>query len=350
MDAVYQLGGVTMKLLTVTVPAYNSEEYLRQSLDSLLGFDEYLDVIIVNDGSTDRTLEIARSYEEKYPELFRVVDKENGGHGSGLNTGIDLAEGEYYYVLDSDDWLDRPALEAVIDTLKKMHEIDRMVDLLLVDTMYEYAADQSRKLMTFKNYVPTEQYITWSDMKKLAIDQYFSMHCMIYRTDILRLSGVRCPEHCFYVDNVIAYIPLPHVKSLYYLPVPLYRYFIGREDQSVNTDVLIRRIDQHILVTKLIADAVDLEDPSLDEDLRLYLEHYFSMLMTINTVHLIVSKDEANYQKKDDLWQWIKEEHPYHYSAAMKSPLNGVMSIPGALNRSTVRAAFKVIKKIYRFS
>ena len=250
-----------MKRLTVTVPSYNSEDYLSQSLDSLLGYEEDLDVIIVNDGSTDRTLEIARSYEARFPDLFRVVDKENGGHGSGVNKGIELAEGRYFYVLDSDDWADRPSLDAVLATIRRMEEEDRSVDLLLVDTMYEYAADNSQKLMTFQKYVPVEEYITWSDMKKLAIDQYFTLHCMIYRTDILRKSGVQCPEHCFYVDNVIAYIPLPHVKTIYYLPVPLYRYFIGREDQSVNTDVMIRRIDQHIRVTKLLADSVDLEDP-----------------------------------------------------------------------------------------
>ncbi len=339
-----------MKRLTVTVPSYNSEDYLRQSLDSLLGFDDDLDVIIVNDGSTDRTLEIARDYETRFPNLFRVVDKENGGHGSGVNKGIELAEGQYFYVLDSDDWVDRPALESVLDVIRKMEKEGDPVDLLLVDTVYEYAADDSQKLMTFQKSVPTNQRISWRDMKKLAIDQYFTLHCMIYRTDVLRQSGVRCPEHCFYVDNVIAYVPLPLVRSIYYLPVPLYRYFIGRDDQSVNTEVLIRRIDQHILVTKLLADSVDLDTIEIDEDLKIYLSHYFSMLMTINSVHLILSKKEENYQKKNELWAWLKTNHPFLYKTSMKSPTNSVMSLPGALNRSTVRAAFKVIKKIYRFS
>lgn len=343
-----------MKTLTVAVPAYNSETYLRNSLDSLLGYDDSLDVIIINDGSTDGTLSIANEYASRYPQLFRVVDKENGGHGSGVNTGIDLAEGEFYYVLDSDDWLDREALDRL---LARIHELDaegKCPDLLLVDTVYEYSYNGTQKLLSFKRAVPTEKMIDWSDLKRMNVEQYFTMHCMIYRTSLLRKNGVRLPEHCFYVDNILAYCPLPDVKSMYYLPVPLYRYFIGREDQSVNTNVLIKRIDQQIRVTKKMATDVKVDAADFDPDLRTYLVHYFSMMMTICSVFLVLkyqeSQDEGDLRKKDDLWDWLKEENPYMYKQARKSPLNTIVCIRGKFNHGMIAATFKIARKIYKFS
>lgn len=339
-----------MKLLTIAVPAYNSEAYLGQSLDSLIGFDEQLDVIIVNDGSTDGTLAIANSYAERHPNLFRVVDKENGGHGSGVNKGIELAEGKYYYVLDSDDWVDREAMRQTLDCLDKLEQEQGGVDLFLVDTMYEYAYDGTQKLMSFKKVIPSEQMTNWSAFKKMSVEQYVSMHCMIYRTDVLRKSGVQLPEHCFYVDNVIAYCPLPFVRSIYYLPVPLYRYFIGRADQSVNTDVMMRRIDQQIRVTKVMAQAVRFDESDFDPDLREYMIHYFSMMMTICSVFLIMSKKDSDLKKKDALWDWLKLENRYLYKQARKAPLNTVVCIRGKLNNAVVAATFKIARKIYKFS
>ncbi len=341
-----------MKLLTVTVPAYNAEDYLRQSLDSMLGYDEDLDVIIVNDGSTDSTLEIARSYVERYPQLFRLVDKENGGHGSGVNSGIDLAEGSYFYVLDSDDWLDRAALDELLQQIRYSLAAEHEVDLFLVDCMYEYSYDGTSKLMKFNDVVPGRRVIGWDEVRSMGVDQYFSMHSTVYRTEILHEAGVRLPEHCFYVDNVLAYCPLPWVERLYYLPVPLYRYFIGREDQSVNTDVMIRRADQQLRVTRLMAASYDLERSDLNRSLRRYMIHYFSMMMTISSVILILSKEKENLDKKNELWLWLKKEHPYLYAKCKKKPLNLILcgTRDSKFSNALVAGVYEVARRIYKFA
>ncbi len=339
-----------MKRLTVTVPAYNSAEYIKQSLDSLVPFEAELDVVIVNDGSTDNTAEIAQTYVDRYPSLFRLINKENGGHGSAVNTGIDHAQGEYFYVLDSDDWLDQTAMRQMLDRLASVSQSYDGVDLFIVDTVYEYAYNGTSRLLSFDKVIDSEQLTNFSSFKKMSVEQYVTMHCLIYRTALLKECEVRLPEHCFYVDNILAYCPLPWVKKIYYYPVPLYRYFIGRADQSVNTDVMIKRIDQQIHVTKLMADWVPLDQPEMDPDLRKYMIHYFSMMMTISSVFLILSKEKANLKKKDALWSWLKAHHPYLYKQAKKAPLNTVVSIPGKLNTGIVALTYKIARRIYRFS
>ena len=106
-----------MKLLSFVVPSYNSEKYLNKCVDSLLKGGEDVEIIIVNDGSKDNTIKIAREYEEKYPSIIKVVDKENGGHGSGINSGLEVATGLYFKCVDSDDWVDEDALKK----LKKLN-------------------------------------------------------------------------------------------------------------------------------------------------------------------------------------------------------------------------------------
>ena len=95
-----------MRDITFTVPCFNSEDYMEHCIDTLLTADERAEIIIVDDGSTDRTGEIADNYARNYPEIVRVVHQENGGHGSGVNAGLALATGKYFKVVDSDDWLD----------------------------------------------------------------------------------------------------------------------------------------------------------------------------------------------------------------------------------------------------
>ena len=107
-----------MKLLTITVPCYNSEKYMRKCIDSLLPGGEDVEILIVDDGSTDKTAEIADEYAEKYPTIVKAIHKENGGHGSGVNTGIEKASGLFFKVVDSDDWVLDTAFQTVLETLR----------------------------------------------------------------------------------------------------------------------------------------------------------------------------------------------------------------------------------------
>ncbi len=132
------------------------------------------------------------------------------------------------------------------------------------------------------------------------------MHSVIYRTQLLKDCGLELPKHTFYVDNIFVYQPLPHVKTLYYLDVNFYRYFIGREDQSVNEQVMIGRIDQQILVTKLMLGYYDVMKIT-NRKLRRYMIKYLEIMMTVSSILAIKSGTEENLAKKKELWQYVKQ-------------------------------------------
>jgi len=258
-----------VKVITFTVPCYNSEKYMEKCIDSLLVGGEDVEIIIVNDGSSDRTAEIADSYKERFPSIVKVVHKENGGHGSGVNAGLKDATGEYFKVIDSDDWVDEKALKAVLTALKMFIASNNKLDLLITNYVYEHVEDNTQNIIDYIGIFPESKICTWDDMKRLDPVKYIIMHSVTYRTQILRDSGLVLPEHTFYVDNLVLYVPLPLVKSIFYLNVDFYRYYIGRVDQSVNEQVMIKRIDQQIRVTEIMLNAHDLDKLKLENKLAI---------------------------------------------------------------------------------
>ena len=211
-----------MKDLTITVPCYNSEKYLRRCLDSLVIGGKDVEVIVVDDGSTDRTGEIAEMYAAWFPETVRVVHKENGGHGSGVNMGLKLADGRYFKVMDSDDWLEETAYRELLKQIKiwdKSECMDReefSPDLIICNYTYNHLDEGEERVMSYRNVFPERRLCSWEEIRGFRPSQYLIMHALVYRTEVLRKSGVVLPEHTFYVDNIFAYKPLPFVETLYY--------------------------------------------------------------------------------------------------------------------------------------
>ena len=138
-----------MKILSFGVPCYNSEAYMKKCIDSLLVGGEDVEIIIVDDGSTDGTAAIADEYAAAYPEIIKVVYQENGGHGEAVNTGLKNASGLYYKVVDSDDWLDEESLKKVIDVLKGFAKNRKRVDLVICNYVYEHVEDQTSKVIRY---------------------------------------------------------------------------------------------------------------------------------------------------------------------------------------------------------
>ena len=233
-----------MKLLSVTVPCYNSQEYMKNCVDSLLTGGEDVEILIVDDGSRDDTLKIAREYEAKYPSIVRAIHQENKGHGGAVNTGIENATGLYFKVVDSDDWVNAEAFRKALEVLRTCVQGPQTLDLLICNYVYEKVGARRKAVMRYRSSLPQDRIFGWDDVKSLGNSHYLLMHSMIYRTELLRESGIKLPEHTFYVDNLMAFIPLSYVRTMYYLDVNLYRYFIGRSDQSVNEQVMIGRVDQ----------------------------------------------------------------------------------------------------------
>ena len=223
-----------MKLITFTVPCYNSAAYMDRCVETLLPAGEEAEIILVDDGSKDDTGKIADAYAEKYPNIVKVIHQENGGHGEGVNQGIRNASGMYFKVVDSDDWLDAEALQKIMQTLRGFAAMEQPVDLLMCNYVYEHVVDNTHHTVSYKSILPQDRVFAWDEIGRFPPSQNILMHTVIYRTQILRDSGLELPKHTFYVDNVFVYQPLPLCQRLYYMDIDLYRYFIGRDDQSVN--------------------------------------------------------------------------------------------------------------------
>ena len=233
-----------MKLLSIAVPCYNSEAYMRNCIESLLPGGEEVEIIIVDDGSTkDRTPQIADEYAAKYPTIVKVVHQENGGHGEAVNTGLKNSTGVYFKVVDSDDWLDAESYQKVLKKLGELVRAGDAVDMVICNYVYDKQGVKHKRTIRYTTAFPAEQVFTWGDVKHFHLGQYILMHSVIYRTEMLQSCGLELPKHTFYVDNIFVYYPLPYVKTLYYMDTDLYHYFIGRADQSVNEQVMIGRVD-----------------------------------------------------------------------------------------------------------
>ena len=341
-----------MKILTVAVPCYNSEPYMKKALDSLIPGGEDLEILIIDDGSTkDHTLEIARSYEKLYPGIIRVIHQPNKGHGGAVNTAVHEATGLYFKVVDSDDWVDSKVLLRVIKRLKFLEEKNTPIDMLLTNFVYDKEGAWRKNVMQFRRAFPQNRIISWDDMGHLRQTQYILMHNIIYRHDVLIRSGLRLPIHTFYVDNIFAFQPLPYCEKFYYMDVNLYHYAIGREDQSVNEQVMIGRIDQQIRVNKLMIDIfTDQNWSGLDKNVRKYMMIYLNKIMTVTSILLLVGGTEEDYEKKRDLWGYLKRKNENLYIRLRMSFLGMWINLPVPVAKKTTVKGYKVVRKFIHFN
>lgn len=337
-----------MKLLTITIPCYNSQEYMEKSIKSALTGKDRVEVIVVDDGSTDQTLEIAKKYEAKFPNIVKVIHQENGGHGEAVNTGIKNATGLYFKVLDSDDCLGRRALQKVLDTLEDMVSKDAELDMLISDFMYDKQGAKHKAIMNYKKCMPRNKMISWEDVK-FGMSKYLLMHSVIYRTKILRECGMVLPKHTFYVDNIYVFQPLPYVKNIYYLDVCLYKYYIGRDDQSVNEKIMIKRLDQQYRVTKIMMD-VYTNSEIKKENCRNAMVHYFDMMMCVSSILSIREGSEERLKDKEELWRCLERKNPDLYQRVRKSMLGRTMNLPGKTGRKVSVMGYKITQKIFGFN
>lgn len=338
-----------MKYISFAIPCYNSESYMEHAIESILKGGEDVEIIIVNDGSKDRTSEIAKQYEKKYPTIVKAIDKENGGHGDAVNTGLKYATGLYFKVVDSDDWVDEGALEQILSVLHEMVEKQTLIDMLVSNYVYEKVGAKHKKVIHYRNVMPQNRIITWKEMGHFRLAQYILMHSVIYRTELLRMCKLELPKHTFYVDNIYVYYPLPHVKTLYYLDVNFYRYFIGREDQSVNEKNMIKRIDQQIFVTKTMIDMYSLRKIS-NKKLRNYMTNYLAIMMTVSSIICIRSKSQENLEKKKDLWEYLKKKDYRVYWKIRHGILGETINLPGKSGRKISSMAYTVANQIIGFN
>lgn len=338
-----------MKYISFAIPCFNSQNYMSRAIDSLLTGKDEVEILIVNDGSRDQTSEIAHEYMENYPDIVRVIDKENGGHGDAVNAGLGAAQGKYFKVVDSDDWVDEEALKRILTLIRNLEEDGEQIDMLVSNFVYEKTGASHKKCVHYRNALPQDEIFRWDDIGHFRLDQYILMHSVIYRTDLLKLIQMKLPKHTFYVDNIYVYYPLPHVRKIYYLDIDFYRYFIGRDDQSVNEKNMIARADQQIYVTKTMIDMYEMGEIS-SKKLRLYMVNYLAIMMTVSSIILIRSKTEENIEKKRELWRYLKKRDFKMYLKIRYGILGQTMNIPGKSGRKISSLVYSVARRIIGFN
>ncbi len=339
-----------MKILTVAIPCYNSEEYMRKAIDHALVGGEDVEVLVIDDGSQDHTLEIAEEYERLHPDVVRAIHQENKGHGGAVNTGIREAKGIYFKVCDSDDYLDYDSYMKMLDALRKVITGPVTLDVMITNYIYDKEGAKKKRMMRYVGSFPEDRVFTWDEIEKpLNAHRYVLMHSLTYRTELLRECGLVLPEHTFYVDNLVAFTPLMYVKTLYYLNVPLYRYYIGREDQSVNEDIMIKRIDQQLLVTKLMIDSYRPELVKKKNQAEM-ITHYLSIIMIVSTILLLRIDTEESIKQRKELWDYLKKKDLFLYLRIRHSFLGRMINMPGEAGRKFAVNGYRLTQKFYGFN
>ncbi len=341
-----------MKLLSVTVPSYNSEAYMRKCIDSLLVGGEDVEILIVDDGSTDATGAIADEYEAEYPSIVKAIHKENGGHGSAVNAGLEHASGVYFKVVDSDDWVKESAYHKILEVLRDLTAGDSTLDMLISNFVYEKEGEVKHKVMKYRHALPQDRIFTWNEVKHFHKGQYILMHSVIFRTRLLKECGLKLPDNTFYVDNIFVFEPLIYVRNMYYLDVNFYRYYIGREGQSVNEEIMISRVDQQIKVNKMMVDYLSehMDKVYSRRKLKNYMINYLEIITVISSILLIRSGTDESLEKKQELWEYIKKKDLRIYMRLRYGVLGNSMNLPGKGGRKISVEGYKICRRFYKFN
>lgn len=341
-----------MKLLSVAVPCYNSAAYMRKCIESLLPGGEDVEILVVNDGSVDETSRIGREYEQKYPNIVRLIDQANGGHGAAVNTGIREAKGLYFKVVDSDDRVREDAYLEILETLRYFAGSRDVLDMLVSNFVYEKEGEKRNKVMRYRHALPKNELFTWKDVKHFMKGQYILMHSVIFRTKLLKEFGLELPEKTFYVDNIFVFEPLLQVENMYYLDVNFYRYYIGREDQSVNESVMISRIDQQIRVNKRMFDFYNEHLPEIhaEKHRKQYMYNYLEIITVVSTIMMAISGTQENLEKRKELWNYFKEKNHRLFRRLRYGLLCGYTNLPGRGGRRISIDGYKLCRRFFKFN
>lgn len=337
------------KLLSVTVPCYNSQDYMRHCIETLLPGGEQVEILIVDDGSKDGTAAIADEFQAKYPGIVRAIHQENAGHGGAVMKGLSLATGLYFKVVDSDDWVDPQVLGDLLKLLGQFAESPEPVDMVVSDFVYDKVGARHKKVMRYPFALPKEKILHWEDVGNFPKGHYLLMHSVIYRTQMLRDSGLDLPKHTFYVDNLFVYVPMAQVKTLYYVDRVFYHYFIGREDQSVQEAVMIRRINQQLKVNWLMLQQLDLEQVA-HKRLRRYLINYLEIVTTVSCVLLFRSGTPEHLEMEHRFWEDMKRDYPGHYRILSRRFFGRVLKSKVPLARKFTLLVYRLSQKIFGFN
>ncbi len=306
------------KILSIVVPAYNVENYLERCLSSMVienGMDD-IEVLVIDDGSKDGTASIARKYCEKYPAAYYLYQKENGGHGSGINYGIRYASGKYFKIVDGDDWLDTAELPQFLEVLKK-------TDADVVAADYRCIQDETDIVLAEKYATPNQnQYGKICSMEKGEIEEVIKMHSFTIRTEILKNHIPAIDEHCFYVDSEYITYPVPFVETVYFYQKFLYCYRLGRDGQSMDIVSMQKNRAQHLRVLESLLHFYEQLDGQVKEANRRYIEKCIAQIVENQfQIYISMGLEKGIFGELKKFDRELLEKYPRVYHAVSKKSI-----------------------------
>ena len=336
-----------MKLLTVTVPCYNSQDYMEKCINSLLRGGERVEVIVIDDGSKDNTGAIADRYAAQYPDIVRVIHQENGGHGAGINAGLKAATGKYFKVVDSDD----EVCADFVSFLDRLELCDQQgsVDLFVTNYYYVHTDGIGDRSINYSNVLPEGRIFTWGETKRFQIHQMLTIHSSTFRTEVMRRVGGELPRKVFYEDNLMVCRTLPFVERMFYMDIDLYRYTIGREGQSVQDDVSRRRYTHHIQIAEACFKSVDLDSLTVRQHQQ-YMKHELFMLFGIATIFSRLNKSDEADGHLAQMWRNCEAHNAKWAKHFRKGTALAFINISGKFGRNLTSAVYKFANKVVRFN
>jgi glycosyltransferase involved in cell wall biosynthesis len=325
---------------------------MKKAIDSILLGGTDVEIIIIDDGSTDCTGEIADEYERDNPSIVKVIHQPNSGHGGGVNAGIKNASGIYFKVVDSDDWIDKGALEKLLISIRHNLSNHKLPDLYITNYVYEHTYDNKTHTIRYDSVMTPETFVTFKDIKTFKLSKFFMMHSITYRLAKLKESGLVLPEHTFYVDNIYAYYPIPFMKSIYYLDVDLYHYTIGRQDQSVNKSNFIKRYDQQNRVMKNMFYSYSYDEiKAMDKHLARYMFHNLSIIILNTMLFMTAGHDNVDERKRshEELLGDFKQHDPKLYRKLKYRSYYALLSkLPWKMQRLGFVFGYKLVCKFVK--
>ena len=339
-----------MKLLSIIVPSYNSEKWIQDCLESLLvGLDDKIEVIVINDGSIDKTSEIAHAFADEHP-FVRVIDKENAGHGSGINVGLKHASGLYFKVLDSDDHLDSDGLYELIELIEKHQAEGKLPDVYLADYVSVLVGgDGRRKINTVKKYFKKYigQVISFDEIKRFSPDFYIMMHAVFARTEMLKQTNLNLLEHTFYEDNQYVYHVLIHAETYCHLDKPIYLYTVGLSEQSISPQNMSKNYKHQLRVMDGMSKMVtsdELKDMHKMHQEMVFHELFIESSLAYFYIYIDSTKEKNNEYK--EMYRAFKLRDKKLYNRLCHGTLLSVMHlIPPFLRKPFCKAGYNTIGK-----
>lgn len=285
-----------MKTLTISVAAYNVESTLEKTLSSFNDPSIYndLEVLIIDDGSKDNTRKVAKKYEKIAPQTFKYIAKENGGHGSTINKGIELATGKYFKVVDGDDWV---STENLVTFIKNLKEQDS--DLVLTDFTEVYP-NNFKNINLISNVEPKKEY-SWKDnidIKRVVL------HTLTVKTNLLKENNVHITENCFYVDVEFVIWAAYVSRTITYFNLYLYKYRLGEANQSVAKTNMLKNIKMQEKVSYQLVKMYDQfsknENMQPNQEETIFNTFKRSIGSTMRTYLLMPTREAKNRTNKFD--------------------------------------------------